>query len=147
MERHQTGIRVGRAVGGGRVEEKKSALPRATTGWSWFLGEKHSPFLQVVKERLPRLTRGGAVFHVVGMEPNLCCFLYTLVHLSWLLGQNTGILQLYLMAQVDGVFCHCILFEMVQMDMLVMLCDPRLIWMFSVHFPTLAGNVINTWCV
>jgi hypothetical protein len=43
---------------------------------------------------------GEAIFpvHIVGMELNLYRFPYDLVHLSQLLGQNAGVLQLYPMA-------------------------------------------------
>lgn len=50
-----------------------------------------------------------------------CDILLLVVHLSCLLGQNTGILHLYLMTQVDGMFCHRRFLGMAQTDVSVML--------------------------
>jgi hypothetical protein len=44
--------------------------------------------------------------HVVGMVLNLSRFPDDLVHASGFFGQITGVLQLHMMAQVYGVFCH-----------------------------------------
>jgi hypothetical protein len=117
------------AEGGGSVESKEknrpfSELPEGVS----ILVESLFPFPQVANERLPWPTQEEAILpvNVVGLELNLYRFLNDSIHASRLLGQNTGVVHLDTMAQVNAGFSHSRLLGMVETDVSVMLFNSHL---------------------
>jgi hypothetical protein len=81
------------------------------------------------------------------MELNLYRFPDDTVHVSQLLGQNTCGVYLDTVAQVNAVFCRCMFFRMVEMDVSMMFFDPSLNQtpiLSDVHPFTIIGDTAYT---